>query len=46
MKTVVGDEALSEEEKKYLEFHERSEKLFVQQGKNENRDIFNILELA
>jgi V-type H+-transporting ATPase subunit B len=46
MKAVVGEEALSEEDKKFLEFHERFEKRFVQQGPNENRDIIESLDLA
>merc|ERR1711982_35248 len=40
MKAVVGEEALSEDEHKYLEFTEKFEEKFVQQGPYENRDIF------
>jgi len=44
MKAVVGEEALSEEEHKYLEFADRFEQVFVQQGPYENRKIFGIEE--
>ncbi|GAA6033579.1 hypothetical protein JCM8097_001466 [Rhodosporidiobolus ruineniae] len=46
MKAVVGEEALSTEEKLALEFLGRFENEFVQQGANENRTIFESLDLA
>mmetsp|Transcript_11911 Transcript_11911/g.21564 ORF Transcript_11911/g.21564 Transcript_11911/m.21564 type:complete len:504 (-) Transcript_11911:1079-2590(-) len=46
MKAVVGEEALSAEDLLYLEFHDKYEKKFVQQGAYENRDIFSSLDLA
>jgi len=46
MKAVVGEEALSDEDKLYLEFGDKFEAKFVAQGYNESRDIFQTLELA
>jgi len=46
MKAVVGEEALSEDEHKYLEFTEKFEERFVQQGFYEMRDIFASLDIA
>jgi len=46
MKAVVGEEALSSEEKLALEFLEKFESTFVTQGHNENRSIFDSLDLA
>lgn len=46
MKAVVGEEALSSEEKLALEFLEKFESTFVNQGHNENRTIFDSLDLA
>ncbi|CAH7688492.1 vacuolar ATP synthase subunit B [Phakopsora pachyrhizi] len=46
MKAVVGEEALSSEEKLALEFLDKFESTFVNQGKNENRSIFDSLDLA
>lgn len=46
MKAVVGDEALSAEDKLALEFLERFEKEFVNQGPYETRTIFESLDLA
>ncbi|KAH8924889.1 V-type ATPase [Atractiella rhizophila] len=46
MKAVVGEEALSSEEKLALEFLDKFENTFVNQGPNENRDIFNSLDIA
>merc|ERR1712232_656758 len=40
MKAVVGEEALSEDEHKYLEFTDKFESKFLAQGPYENRDIF------
>jgi len=46
MKAVVGEEALSEEDKLYLEFGDKFEHKFLAQGYNESRDIFQTLDLA
>lgn len=46
MKAVVGEEALSAEDKLSLEFLERFEKEFVNQGPYETRSIFDSLDLA
>merc|ERR1719434_416263 len=46
MKAVVGEEALSEDEHKYLEFTEKFEERFINQGPYENRDIFDSLNIA
>jgi len=46
MKAVVGEEALSDEDKLYLEFLDKFEKKFVSQGSYEARDIFQSLDLA
>jgi len=46
MKAVVGEEALSSDDKLFLEFGEKFESKFVSQGYNESRDIFQTLELA
>ena len=46
MKAVVGEEALTEEDKLYLQFHDRYEQEFVNQGYYENRPIFDSLDRA
>merc|ERR1711904_510871 len=46
MKAVVGEEALSDDEHKYLEFTEKFEEKFLAQGPYENRDIFTSLDIA
>merc|ERR1712010_32923 len=46
MKAVVGEEALSEDEHKYLEFTEKFEERFLAQGQYQNRDIFTSLDIA
>merc|ERR1712021_204379 len=46
MKVVVGEEALSEDEHKYLEFTDKFESKFLAQGAYENRDIFTSLDVA
>eukprot|EP00951_Prasinocladus_malaysianus_P027060 scaffold241782_cov49-Prasinocladus_malaysianus.AAC.1 len=46
MKAVVGEEALSSEDLLYLEFLEKFESKFVNQGSYENRTIFQSLDLA
>ena len=46
MKAVVGEEALSPEDKLALEFLERFEREFIGQGAYESRTIFDSLDLA
>jgi len=46
MKAVVGEEALSDDEHKYLEFTDKFEEQFIAQGPYENRDIFDSLNIA
>merc|ERR1712117_15402 len=46
MKAVVGEEALSEDEHKYLEFTTKFEEKFLAQGAYENRDVFTSLDIA
>lgn len=46
MKAVVGEEALSSEDKLSLEFLEKFERSFITQGAYENRTIFESLDLA
>merc|ERR1712161_140899 len=46
MKAVVGEEALSEDEHKYLEFCDKFEAKFIAQGAYEKRDIFTSLDVA
>merc|ERR1712222_149683 len=46
MKAVVGEEALSSEDHLYLEFLDKFESKFVNQGAYENRTIFETLEIA
>jgi V-type H+-transporting ATPase subunit B len=46
MKAVVGEEALSAEDKLALEFLEKFEKQFISQSPYESRTIFDSLDLA
>merc|ERR1711871_1568456 len=46
MKAVVGEEALSDEEHLYLEFTDKFEERFLNQGPYENRDVFTSLDIA
>ncbi|KAF3802460.1 V-type proton ATPase subunit B [Colletotrichum gloeosporioides] len=46
MKAVVGEEALSAEDKLSLEFLEKFERQFINQGQYESRSIFESLDLA
>ena len=46
MKAVVGEEALTEEDRLYLEFLERFEGQFLRQGSYDARDIFKSLDTA
>ena len=46
MKAVVGEEALTQEDRLYLEFLEKFEHKFLGQNYYETRDIFGSLDLA
>jgi len=46
MKAVVGEEALSDEDKLYLEFLDKFEQKFVAQSAYDRRDIFRSLDIA
>merc|ERR1711861_87276 len=46
MKAVVGEEALSDEDHLYLEFIDKFEERFINQGPYEMRDIFTSLDIA
>jgi V-type H+-transporting ATPase subunit B len=46
MKAVVGEEALSSEDKLSLEFLEKFEKSFINQGAYDSRTIYESLDLA
>lgn len=46
MKSVVGEEALSDEDRLYLEFIDRYEEKFLNQGRSEGRDIFQSLDIS
>eukprot|EP00048_Salpingoeca_helianthica_P014346 m.221253 g.221253 ORF g.221253 m.221253 type:complete len:508 (+) comp15750_c0_seq1:61-1584(+) len=46
MKAVVGEEALTPEDLLYLEFLDKFEKSFINQGSYENRSVFDSLDLG
>jgi V-type H+-transporting ATPase subunit B len=46
MKAVIGEEALTDEDREHLEFLGRFEKEFICQGFSEARDIFTSLDLC
>jgi V-type H+-transporting ATPase subunit B len=46
MKAVVGEEALTEEDRLYLEFLDAYENDFLKQGPYDSRDIFKSLDIA
>jgi len=46
LKAVVGEEALSPEEKRFLEFEQNFEKKFLSQDPYDNRDVFQSLNLC
>jgi len=46
MKAVVGEEALSDDDRLYLEFLDKFEGTFLRQGPYDARDIFKSLDLA
>lgn len=46
MKAVVGEDALTQEDHNYLQFHDRFESEFVKQSFHENRTIFDSLDKA
>eukprot|EP00994_Dinema_validum_P005996 NODE_422_length_1713_cov_321.332332_g306_i0.p1 GENE.NODE_422_length_1713_cov_321.332332_g306_i0~~NODE_422_length_1713_cov_321.332332_g306_i0.p1 ORF type:complete len:384 (-),score=84.16 NODE_422_length_1713_cov_321.332332_g306_i0:175-1326(-) len=46
MKAVIGEEALTHEQKLYLEFLDKFESQFLRQDKNETRNIYQSLDLC
>lgn len=46
MKAVVGEEALTSEDLLYLEFLQKFEKKFINQGPYEKRSVFESLDLG
>ena len=44
--SIIGEDELSEQDKKYLEFGRAFEELFIRQGHNENRSIEETLDLG
>lgn len=46
MKAVVGEEALTAEDKQVLKFHDKFEQQFVTQGEYQQRDIFESLDIC
>jgi len=46
MKAVVGEEALTDDDRLYLEFLDKFEGTFLRQGPYEARDIFKSLDVA
>ena len=46
MKAVVGEEALTDDDRLYLEFLEKFEGQFLRQGPYDSRDIFKSLDIA
>jgi len=46
MKAVVGEEALTQEDLLYLEFLDKFEKTFINQGAYENRTVYESLDLG
>jgi V-type H+-transporting ATPase subunit B len=46
MKAVVGEEALTEDDRLYLEFLDAYENEFLKQGPYDARDIFKSLDIA
>jgi V/A-type H+-transporting ATPase subunit B len=44
--SIIGEEELSEADKRYLKFGERFEQIFLSQGEYENRDIGRTLDLG
>jgi V/A-type H+-transporting ATPase subunit B len=44
--SIIGEEELSEADKRYLKFGERFEQIFLSQSEYENRDIGRTLDLG
>jgi len=44
--SIIGEEELSQDDKRYLKFGEKFEKFFLIQGEYENRDIGRTLDLG
>jgi len=46
MKAVVGEEALTDDDKRFLEFLDQFENKFLRQGPYDGRDIFDSLNMC
>jgi V/A-type H+-transporting ATPase subunit B len=44
--SIIGEEELSEADKRYLKFGEKFEQIYLTQDENENRDIGRTLDLG
>ncbi len=44
--TILGEAALTDEDKKYVKFSDKFEEIFIQQGEDENRDIEKSLTIG
>ncbi len=44
--TILGEAALTDEDKKYVKFSDKFEEIFIQQGEDENRDIVKSLTIG
>jgi len=44
--SIIGEEELSDSDKRYLKFGEKFEQVFLSQGETENRDIGRTLDLG
>jgi V/A-type H+-transporting ATPase subunit B len=44
--SIIGEEELSDGDKRYLKFGEKFEQVFLSQGETENRDIGRTLDLG
>jgi len=44
--TILGEAALTDEDKKYVQFSDKFEEIFIQQGEDENRDIVKSLTIG
>lgn len=46
MKAIIGEEALTAEDHLHLDFLAKFESKFIHQGRNENRSVYESLDLA
>ena len=46
LKAVVGEEALTDDDRKYLDFLDKFDNTFLRQGPKECRDVFKTLEMG